>query len=69
MQNGEFFKAFFEESRSLMQLPPKSDKAEVENVLNNFVTKKTIMKLKNDEELVAHLRFFKFRLITNGFEF
>jgi hypothetical protein len=66
MQNGEFFKAFFEESRNLMLLPPK---AESENVLNDLIVTRTTMRLKNDEELMANLKDFRFKIKTNGFEF
>lgn len=47
MSNGEFFKAFYEESRSTMQLPPKPDS---ENYLNNVTLPQTLIRLKADED-------------------
>ncbi|EGR32048.1 hypothetical protein IMG5_097950 [Ichthyophthirius multifiliis] len=66
LKNGEFFKAFFEETRTLMQLPPK---AETENILNDIIVTKTIMKLKNDEESISNMKDFRFKIKNNGFDF
>lgn len=46
MGNGEFFKAFYEESRSLMQLPPKP---ESENHINNVIVPHSLLRLRNDD--------------------
>ncbi|KAL4484971.1 hypothetical protein ABPG74_020148 [Tetrahymena malaccensis] len=66
MGNGEFFKAFYEESRSLMQLPPKP---ESESHLNNVIVPHTLIRLRNDDEIVNAFKNFQFKIKNNGFEF
>lgn len=64
MSNGEFFTNFYEESYSLMQLPPTQN---VENQLNNIVIPHTILKSKlEDKALIKNLSL---KLKQNGFEY
>lgn len=56
MGNGEFFKAFYEESRSTMQLPPKQ---ESENILNTYIVPHTLIKIKSDEDTLNMFKSMK----------